>query len=57
MCDGVSTKADSSASCFNTVPLLYNDAEPDLILNSFIAWLFELAVKYWFQKATDRVET
>jgi hypothetical protein len=28
----------------------YNDAEPDYTLNSFIAWLFELAVKYWFQK-------
>jgi len=50
MCDCVSTKAESSANCFNTVPLLHNDAEPEHTLNSFIAWLFELAVKYCFQK-------
>lgn len=29
MHDCVSIKADSSANCFNTVPLLYNDAELD----------------------------
>jgi hypothetical protein len=50
MCDCVNTKAESSANCFHTVPLLYNDAEPDHTLNSFIAWLHELPVKYWFQK-------
>jgi len=50
MCDCVNTKAESSANCFRTVPLLYNDAEPDHTLNSFIAWLHELAVNYWFQK-------
>jgi len=38
MRDCVSTKAESSANCFNTVPLLYNDAEPEHMLNSFIAW-------------------
>jgi hypothetical protein len=50
MCDCVSTKAESSASCFNTVPLLYNDAEPDHTLDGFIGWFFKLAVKFWFQK-------
>ena len=48
MRDCVSTKAENSANCFNTVPLLCNDAELDHTLNSFIAWLFELAVKYWW---------
>ena len=50
MRDCVSIKAESSANCFNTAPLVYNDAEPDHTLNSVIAWLFDLAVKYWFQK-------
>jgi hypothetical protein len=50
MRDCVSATAESSANCFNTVPLLYNDAEPDHRLNSFIAWLVQLAVKYWFQR-------